>query len=186
MSEVVVKPKNLVLTTLTCLVLALVVLVAFVLPAEYGEDPTGFGELIGIKGMSGYSVGALSNEEAHYTSDEVYFLLEPFDSIEYKYNLAAGQSMVFSWDAGGEVTYDFHSEEEGTDPDDAVSFDIGKAANRHGTYVAPYTGIHGWFWENRGTDTVEVRLRTTGFFTAATTFSASGEQIRRFETDAPE
>ena len=183
MSEVDVKPKKLAVTTFACLALALVVVVAFVLPAEYGEDPTGFGELIGIKGMSGYTVGALSAEEVHYKTDEVYFLLEPFESIEYKYTLAQGQSMVFSWDAPGEVVFDFHSEEEGTDPEDAVSFEISKAEERHGTFVAPFSGIHGWFWENRGPDAVEVRLRTTGFYTAATTFSASGEQTRSFGQD---
>jgi hypothetical protein len=180
MSEISLQPKNLVVTTIICGLVALVVVVAFVLPAEYGEDPTGFGELIGIKGMSGYSVGALSAEEGHYNTDEVFFLLEPFESIEYKYTLAAGQSMVFSWDAQSEVVFDFHSEEEGSDPEDSVSFDIGKAADRYGTYVAPFAGIHGWFWENRGQDEVEVHLRTTGFYTAATTFSSSGEQERTF------
>ena len=183
-NEVAVKPKNVLITTVACLVLALIVLVAFVMPAEYGEDPTGFGELIGIKGMSGYTVGALSGEDVYYNTDEVYFFLEPFESIEYQYTLAQGQSMVFSWDAQDEVTFDFHSEEEGSDPEDAVSFDVGKADARHGTYVAPFAGIHGWFWENRGQSEVEVRLRTTGFYTAATTFSASGEQHREFAGDS--
>ena len=180
MNDVNVSRKNLALTTLGCIALALIVFFTFVLPAEFGEDPTGFGELIGIKGMSGYSVGALSQEAGHYNKDEIFFLLAPFESIEYKYHLAAGQSMVFSWETESEVVFDFHSEEEGSDPEEAVTFDIGKAIARHGTYVAPFSGIHGWFWENRGTSEVEVRLRTTGFYTAATTYSASGEQTREF------
>ena len=82
--------------------------------------------------------------------------------------------MVFSWSTEAEVVFDFHSEEEGSDPQDAVSFSIGRGSEEHGTYLAPFSGIHGWFWENRGSREVTVRLKTTGFYSAATTFSASG------------
>ena len=42
--------------------------------------------------------------------------------------LGDGQSLIFSWEADGEVVFDFHSEEEGTDPEDAVTFDVGRSA----------------------------------------------------------
>ena len=86
--------------------------------------------------------------------------------------------MVFSWQADGEVVFDFHSEEAGTDPDDAVSFALGRGDAQHGTYVAPFTGIHGWFWENRGQREVTVRLTTQGYFASSTTYSPSGEYTR--------
>ena len=86
--------------------------------------------------------------------------------------------MVYSWSAEDEVVFDFHSEEAGTDPEDAVSFNVGRAAAQHGTYVAPYDGIHGWFWENRGQREVTVKLTSKGFYTASTTFSRSGEYTR--------
>ena len=73
-------------------------------------------------------------------SDEIVFTLEPFESIEYKY-VGDGQSLIFSWEADGEVVFDFHSEEEGTDPEDAVTFDAGRSASESGTYVAPFAGI---------------------------------------------
>ena len=88
--------------------------------------------------------------------------------------------MLFSWQAQEEVVFDFHSEEVGTDPEDSVSFAVGRASTQHGTYVAPYDGIHGWFWENRGQQEVTVKLTTTGYFKRSITFSPSGEYERSF------
>lgn len=178
MSELALKPRKLIATVLASLGLATAALVLFVLPAEYGLDPTGVGDRLGIAGMSGYTVNALSNEDAPHRDDYVEFTLAPFESIEYKYDLSAGQAMVFSWSAEGEVVFDFHSEETGTDPEDAVTFSIGRSSAEHGTYVAPYDGIHGWFWENRGSQEVVVKLRTTGYFSASTTFSRAGAYTR--------
>ena len=52
-------PQSLVKLATGALVTAALALVLFVLPAEFDIDPTGLGESMGIKGMSGYQVGAL-------------------------------------------------------------------------------------------------------------------------------
>ena len=180
-STVDLSARALVRITAATLISALLALLLFVLPAEFDTDPTGVGELLGIKGMAGYSVGALSVQPEPYVDDVREFELGPFEAIEYKYQLAAGQSMVFSWHARmldgqpSEVVYDFHSEEVGTDPEDAVSFDVGRGAQGQGNFVAPFEGIHGWYWENRGSELVIVTLNSSGFYTAAKVFSAAGE-----------
>lgn len=173
--------RALVRITVAALIGALLALVLFVLPAEFDTDPTGVGELLGIKGMAGYSVGALSIQQEPYAQDVREFELAPFESLEYKYALVAGQSLVFAWQARtlsddlSEVVYDFHSEEAGTDPEDAVSFDIGRNSESQGNFVAPFTGIHGWYWENRGSELVTVRLSSSGFYKAAKVYTAAGE-----------
>ena len=159
---------------------ALIIFLVFVLPAEFGEDPSGLGDLMGIDGISAYNVGVLSIEDEKPASDEIVFTLEPFESIEYKYVLGEAQSLIFSWEADGEVVFDFHSEEEGTDPEDAMTFDIGKSARESGTYVAPFAGIHGWFWENRGSSVVQINLVTKGYFDQSITYSPSGKYKREF------
>ena len=78
------------------------------------------------------------------------------------------------------MVFDFHSEEEGTDPEDAVTFDVGRSASESGTYVAPFAGIHGWFWENRGSSVVEINLVTKGYFDQSITYSPSGKYKREF------
>jgi len=173
--------KQLIGTLVWSVLLATIALIVFVLPAEYGLDSTGLGKKLGVTGMAGYSVSALSSETNTPGQDYVEFPLAPFESIEYKYSLSAGQAMVFSWTAEGELVFDFHSEEHGTEPEDAVSFSAGRSAAEHGTYVAPYDGIHGWFWENRGAQEVTVKLRTHGFYDASTTYSRSGAFTRKIE-----
>jgi len=178
MENVAASPRTIITTLGVSIVVALLALLLFILPAEYGVDPLGAGDAFGIKGMSGYSVSALSLEEGTFREDHVEFPLGPFESIEYKYTMQAGQAMVYSWQAEGEVVFDFHGHEEGTDEEDSVSFSVGRAAAQHGTYVAPYSGIHGWFWENRGAQEVTVKLTSRGFFSTSTTFSRSGEYTR--------
>ena len=56
--------------------------ILFVLPAEYGIDPTGVGKALGIDGMSGVSVSALSRNVEPYRTDEVEFPLMPFEDYE--------------------------------------------------------------------------------------------------------
>lgn len=178
MQNVTASPRAILTTLCASALVAVLTLVLFVLPAEYGVDPLGAGEAFGIKGMSGYSVDALSLEAGAFTEDYVEFPLGPFESIEYKYAMQAGQAMVYSWQVEDEVVFDFHSQAQGSEPEQAVSFSVGRAAAQHGTFVAPYSGIHGWFWENRGQQEVTVRLSSRGFFARSITFSRSGEYAR--------
>jgi hypothetical protein len=78
--------------------------------------------------------------------------------------------MVYSWDATGPVIYDFHSEPDGAPAGYAESFDKAQAPAAHGSYKAPFSGIHGWFWENPGTKVVTITLTTAGFYTTAQEF----------------
>jgi hypothetical protein len=52
--------KTIAVSSIGALVAAGIVLVAFVLPAEYGIDPTGAGRLLGIAGMSGGATKTVS------------------------------------------------------------------------------------------------------------------------------
>ena len=173
-------PRQLLWTLLASLVAGLAAFVVFVLPAEFDVDPLGTGELMGIKGMAGYSVQALTVEAEPAHTDRVEFPLAPFESVEYKYELAAGQAVVYHWHAEGEVLYDLHGHETGTDEEDSVTFSTGRVPAQAGTYVAPYDGEHGWFWENRGDEEVVVVLETLGYFHASITYSPAGEYRREF------
>jgi hypothetical protein len=170
-------PKSLATLAMGALSAAALVLLLFVLPAEFDIDPTGLGESMGIKGMSGYQVGALTPQSGGVYRDQSSFWLAPFESVEFKYTLSEGQSMVFDWRAKSiataDVIYEMHSEVD-ADPEQSVTFALGRGESQRGTFVAPFDGVHGWYWENRGTEEVEVVLEATGFFTHGTTYGPSG------------
>lgn len=179
------RPPHLVRTTLGALLLAALILVTVVLPAEYGIDPLGSGRLLGLTGLARSEPEALATAEQSLHVDRVRFELAPFESVEYKYRLGAGEALVFSWSATGEVVFDFHAEPDGAAPGYAESFERGRRSSARGSYVAPFAGIHGWFWENRGLQPLVVDLVSSGFFARATEFR-DGDASARGTTPAEE
>jgi hypothetical protein len=162
--------RSILTATFLALLAAAFILVAVVLPAEYGVDWLGTGRLLGLVALSEGETGAISPQEADYQVDSAQFVLGPFEFLEYKYRIEQGGSMVFSWEATRPVIYDFHSEPDGAPEGYAESFDQGESAHAHGTYAAPFSGIHGWFWENPGGGDVTVTLTTAGFYSATLEF----------------
>ncbi|MGE0621041.1 MAG: hypothetical protein AB7I04_24535 [Pseudomonadales bacterium] len=165
--------------TLLAAAVAAVLLVTVVLPAEYGIDPLGTGERLGLTGLSRAGPSAVSSAASAFRSERIRFELAPFESVEYKYRLERDGGMVFAWTASGEVLFDLHAEPDGAEPGYAESFEQGRDGADNGTYVAPFPGIHGWFWENRGMETVELELRTSGFFEHAIEFRDGDQSQRR-------
>jgi hypothetical protein len=176
--------RQLLITTAAAMLVAAIILVTTVLPAEYGVDPTGAGAALGLDVMSRAAqrpppeplppgsdlkpnvVGPVAQYSAPFKVDRVQFTLGPYDYVEYKYHLVEGGQMVFSWKASDPVINDFHGELN-ADPDKVTSFDTSNWQDGHGTFTAPFTGIHGWYWENPTGKPVTVTLQTSGFYGSA-------------------
>lgn len=171
-------PRRILAATGLALVVAAVVVVTFVLPAEYGIDPLGTGRLLGLTALADARPGVMAPQTVAFREDTIEYVLTPFESVEYKYRLEMGGSMVYSWRATGLVEYDFHAEPDDAPEGYAESFDQAEAAAAHGTYTAPFTGIHGWFWENRTQADVTVTLTTAGFYSGAYEFRDGGVSER--------
>jgi hypothetical protein len=165
-------PRKILAATGVALLAAAVILVTAVLPAEYGIDPLGTGRLMGLTALA-EGAGVIAPQPSEYKLDSRAFVLGPYEFIEYKYRIEKGGAMVYSWEADGAVIYDFHSEPDGAPAGYAESFDKAETAQAHGTYTAPFSGIHGWFWENPGSGDVTIKLTTAGFYSAAQEFSGN-------------
>lgn len=172
--------KNILIASLVALGVAALLLVTVILPAEFGVDPLGTGRLTGLNALSNAENPFEEQLEVH-RSDYVEFELGPFESVEYKYLLDLDAPMVFSWLADGEVYYDMHAEPAGLGEEYVESFEQGIADRRMGSYHAPFAGIHGWFWENRSSRTVLVRLFSAGFYQTSTVFRDGGDFERVIE-----
>lgn len=172
--------RNILIATAIAFVVGLAVLFIAILPAEFGADPLGTGRLLGLNALSAEENPFEEQLELH-RSDYVEFELGPFQSVEYKYTLDLDSSMVFSWVADGELYYDMHAEPAGLGEEYAESYEQGNADRRMGSFHAPFTGIHGWFWENRGSRAVTLRLHAAGFFVDSTVFRDGGDYSRVIE-----
>ena len=162
--------RKILLATAAAAFAAAVILITAVLPAEYGIDPLGTGRLMGLTDLAGASSGAIKRQDAAYKTNTASFDLGPYEFVEFKYRLERGATMVYSWDATGPVIYDMHSEPDGAPAGYAESFDKAQSPAAHGSYTAPFSGIHGWFWENPNPKLVTITLTTAGFYSSAQEF----------------
>lgn len=165
------------------------IVLVFVLPAEFGKDPTGLGRALGITVLSEEPVNEefergkkrigvlaeLPGGEVAEPDDRYTVELGPFESTEFKYTLAEGDEMRFAWTASGPIDFDMHSHPFEGGVDLTESYAIDKASAQSGIYTAQFTGIHGWYWQNRSTDNVTLTLNAAGPMSASTIFGPSGE-----------
>jgi hypothetical protein len=160
---------------------ALVVLVAAVLPAEYGIDPTGLGRRLGLyrppaqaiepavlSDASGNATPAgatLVQKKTPFRSDEMSLVLESGEGAEIKAVMAAGDHFMYTWTAeGGPVDVDMHGEAFNAQEELPSYFKDEGQSGDNGVFRASIAGRHGWFWQNLNDTPVTIKLKTSGFY----------------------
>jgi hypothetical protein len=174
-----------------------VILLTVVLPAEYAVDPLGTGKRLGLLdlGVIGQQVEALNAsasqstgqaailtaQERPFSGETVDFVIAPHEGMEYKYRLEKGEALLYAWTATAAVNYELHAEPDGGPRGYAQSYEKRDAVSQaSGTLTAPFSGIHGWFWENTSNAPVTVTLRSAGFYNLAHEFRADGVKNKTF------
>jgi hypothetical protein len=194
-APVIVARERLALAAGAALLFAGLILVIAVLPAEYGVDPLGIGRRLGLMAMSDVAeqvdalaanratggagaIRAIAPQDHRYREESVDFKLGPGEFVEYKYRLEKGQALLYSWNATGPVNVDVHAEPDGAPRGYAESYDKkDRVEQGSGTMTAPFSGIHGWYWQNQGRSEVTVSLSSAGFYNLAHEFR-QGEPAR--------
>jgi hypothetical protein len=184
-------PQSLRRSTVIAVIVAIAIVFAIVLPAEYGRDPTGVGRLLGLKEMGEIKMAlaaevaadeaadALARQEAAEPApapasgdtatlatktDSVFITLEPGQGREIKLVMRQGAAVTYAWSTDrGVVNYDTHGDPP--NPPKGFYHGYGKGSAKpadSGTLVAAFDGVHGWFWRNRGREPLTVVLRVAG------------------------
>jgi hypothetical protein len=167
------------------------ILVMFVMPAEFAVDPLGIGAKVGLLplGVTGQQVQALTTaaasggaagqpivvpQERAFQQEKVDFKLASGEGMEYKYRLDKGEALLYSWTSTAPVDYELHAEPDGAPRGYAQSYEKGQSTSQaSGTVTAPFSGIHGWFWENKTGQEVTVTLTASGFYNMSHEFRGS-------------
>ncbi|HBK47419.1 MAG TPA: hypothetical protein DDZ67_13495 [Xanthomonadaceae bacterium] len=120
--------------------------------AAFGENPA-----------QSLDAAAVSPAAGELRRDTFSLSLAPGKGAEVKAHLTQGAGLVYRWSATGDVAVDMHGERP--DVKDAwTSYSIESAQRQaEGTFVAPFDGTHGWYWQNRGEQPVEVEVEVVGF-----------------------
>lgn len=178
--------RNLAKASIAALIAGGAILTLFVLPAEYGIDPTGAGRALGLTALSGRAEDADVAAEpvragitpiavppqtrdsiiraTPYRSDERTLTLAPHAGVEIKAEMQTGDQFVFSWKATGPVKMDMHGERSLTASEFTSYWKQKGLTEAQGSFMAPFPGIHGWYWRNQGEKPVTLKLVTSGFY----------------------
>ncbi len=168
--------------TAVALVAAGILLITTVLPAEYGMDPTGLGEAMGLTALHGRADATAAPAQAApvvpmpapeqsaiqqptaFQNGEMTLTLQANEGAEIKALMRAGESFVFSWSADGPLNFDMHGEKPGATDEFSSYWKNRGQTQAHGSFTAPFDGTHGWYWRNRSTKPVTVTVKVSGWF----------------------
>ncbi len=173
--------NRLAVATGAALLVAGLVLVAVVLPAEYALDPLGTGAKLGLLdlGLTGQQVDALeagkgaaagggtilAPQDAAFKQETITFEAQPREGFEYKYRLEKGEALLYSWTSSAPMNTEFHAEPDGAPRGYAQTYEKKDGmTGASGTLTAPFSGIHGWYWENTTDQPATVTLATAGYY----------------------
>lgn len=95
-------------------------------------------------------------------TDETVITLKPTEGVEYKMELPRGAQVQFTWSVeGGVVNYDMHGTQKESGKEQSYKAARGVPGDKD-VLTAGFDGTHGWFFRNRGSGPVTVKLTTTG------------------------
>ena len=170
-------------STIIAALVAGILLLLVILPAEYGVDPTGVGDFLGLKKMGEIKVSlekeaiiepvvfkdnsvqpekekSKSVEDNH---DITEILLAPNEAIEIKLEMKKGAVVNYQWSSNnGSLNFNLHGDGY-IGMHKTTTYKKGRmVSSDKGELIAEFHGFHGWFWRNRNNKPVTVFLETTG------------------------
>jgi hypothetical protein len=178
------RKKLLALLGVALLVAGLIV-VGAVLPAEFHRDPLGVGKATGLLQLSrprevavtlpvSKNAGAPARfypQKLRHDRIEIPLAAsgdpERRDELEWKVRMKAGDTLVYSWAVAApadEFYFDFHGQSDPTPDVKVLSYQEGLGNGSNGVMTAQFDGIHGWYLQNQSTIPVVVHLELSGFY----------------------
>lgn len=170
---------------------SLVILVTIYLPAEHGIDPTGIGNVIGLKEMGEIKTQLAEEAEAdrlmmEAEGDQSSLLNDILDVFvgaaqaqdaeiwrdEVSFTLAPGESAEWKLVMTEGQTAEYRMTVEGGRVNfdlhghgsgQSVTYEKGRGSTgSEGAILAGFDGEHGWFWRNRDSSEVTVTVQVRG------------------------
>lgn len=110
-----------------------------------------------------------------YKSETLEAVLHPNSEMEFMTTIDQGEVLLYSWETSEPLYFDFHGHQHDGNPDIWTRFADGTSNSDRGSMVTPYTGEHGWYWINMGTQPVRIKLTVTGYYNTVFKVELSGK-----------
>ena len=109
--------------------------------------------------------------QPEYRTDTVEIPLFANSSLEYMLDMRAGYSVVYDWKAdefqsADALLAEFHGHTIRTSdaPGDVMFYQQGRSDSANGYLVAPFDGVHGWYFSNETNEDTKILLNLSGFY----------------------
>lgn len=195
-------------STFVALAVSIALLFTAILPANYGVDPTGLGQVLGLTEMGKIKVAleleaaaeaealaaALGTQEqivevaieeevpeilakpevvpeeleesefVPLSRDSYTLTLAPAETAEIKVRMNQGALVLYSWQTeSGTINFDNHADNENISYHNYTKGTF--VEGDQGIIEAAFDGSHGWFWRNRGDESITLTLNIQGAYT---------------------
>lgn len=161
-----VTTKTLIKASVSAIVIAAIALITLILPAEYNIDPTGIGGKLGLTALAQAAEVETTSLDTTKGTDEfqtIEVTVPAGHGVEYKFIMAQYQKLEYEWITDSTALYfDLHGEPEGDTTGYFESYAIATIGEMKGSFTAPFTGSHGWYWKNTYDKPVKVQLMFKG------------------------
>lgn len=156
--------------TLFSMIFAVITLITIILPAEYNIDPTGIGHALGLTVFNNVAAEQVPSVSSKKIAEKTKGAVETIDiivpahsGVEYKFTMQQHQKLTYLWLTNGTVLYfDLHGEPEGDTTGYFESYAIATVNRMEGSFITPFSGVHGWYWKNTSDTPVTVQLTVKG------------------------
>lgn len=165
-----VSTKTLLKASFGAVLLAVIALLSVILPAEYNIDPIGVGHRLGLTQLA--IVEPKATVEPNATAVPDAQLLQVIEvsvpagkGIEYKFQMNQYDKMTYEWITDAQdIYFDLHGEPQGDTTGYFESYAIATLSEMKGSFTAPFTGSHGWYWKNKSDKPIAIQLIVEGQF----------------------
>lgn len=138
----------------------MMILIALIAPAVFGQVEWNEIPL---------SSGTYFDSDSEFRESEYEILVPAGTGLEFKIAMKRDDIVVFSWTSDiadpAQLDVEFHGHTEPVDgKGDLMFYKVHNEGRGSGTLKAPFSGIHGWYLNNRSERDVSVALSVSGFF----------------------
>ncbi|NKB33307.1 MAG: hypothetical protein GKR91_09425 [Pseudomonadales bacterium] len=113
-------------------------------------------------------------DRPEFNSDVIEIPLFALQDLEYKLDMKEGGAITYHWQANNLPEEDLlltefhgHTIRETEAPGDLMFYKVGRGDSSEGYLVAPWDGIHGWYFSNESNQDINIILTVSGFYALA-------------------
>jgi hypothetical protein len=107
-----------------------------------------------------------------YRADQVDIPVPANSDLEYMLDMKQGYSVSYQWSSADIsnpelllAEFHGHTVRDSDEPGNVMFFKQGRGETSNGYLVAPFDGVHGWYFSNETDQDINITLSLSGFYT---------------------